>query len=580
MKKILGNRLSNSVFAIFCTIIFCAILNFFWRVPLNIHSTPFWWLMIVTAMFGYGMSTVCERIFRIINKVKEEREYLYGFDKIKYFFKQKNLSTYFTIISIILIVLLIITGVASSKAFNAKRYAAIIEIETGNFEDDVINVESSDIITVDVKTAQKLGDRTLGSLEKSSWYDVNQEYNLISINGEEYRISPIEYGDILKYLKAKSIPGYVLVNAKTQEAEIVRLEEGMKYSPTAAFKYDLSRHLHYQYPTYMFGKSFFEVDDEKNPYWITPVRTATIGLRSGLIENSVVITNAVSGESVEYENNNIPEWVDHVHSADYLMNRIEWYYKYSDGFLNSITSKTDVYNTAYSYKESKQSDDESQYTPFEGYNSLVSKNGEVLFYTGITPANSAETNIGFVLVSPRTGIAKFYEANGAEEYSAQVSAEGLVQNLRYSASFPTIINVDGVETYFMTLKDGAGLVKKYALCNVEQYSKCVEGDTIEETINKYKEKLGMKVADSSSDTSEIELIEKTGTISDVKQAEIDGYTYYYFTLEQNTEIVFMSSIENSNLQPFMMTAGTNVTIKYYNSQIEEGIGIVKEISLK
>ena len=90
----------------------------------------------------------------------------------------------------------------------------------------------------------------------------------------------------------------------------------------------------------------------------------------------------------------------------------------------------------------------------------------------------------------------------------------------------------------------------------------------------------MKVADSSSDTSEIELIEKTGTISDVKQAEIDGYTYYYFTLEQNTEIVFMSSIENSNLQPFMMTAGTNVTIKYYNSQIEEGIGIVKEISLK
>ena len=299
-----------------------------------------------------------------------------------------------------------------------------------------------------------------------------------------------------------------------------------------------------------------------------------------------IITNAVTGESTEYQIADIPNWVDHVHSVDYLMDRIGWHYQYSGGFINSYTSKTNVYKTAYSYKNEKEADDESKYTPFEGYNSIMSRDGGILFYTGITPANSAETNIGFVLANPRTGEVKFYEANGAEESSAQIAAEGLVQNLRYSASFPTIININGVATYFMTLKDGAGLVKKYALCNVEQYSKCVEADTISEAIAKYKVKLGFEVSDITEEDKNdipdnIEIVEKEGIISNVKEAEIDGYTYYYFTLlKDNEKIIYMSSIENSNMQPLNMTSGTNVKIKYYISQKEKGIGIVREIKFQ
>ena len=47
--------------------------------------------------------------------------------------------------------------------------------------------------------------------------------------------------------------------------------------------------------------------------------------------------------------------------------------------------------------------------------------------------------------------------------------EGQVQNLKYKAAFPLLLNISGEPTYFMALKDDAGLVKKYAMVNVQKY---------------------------------------------------------------------------------------------------------------
>ena len=58
--------------------------------------------------------------------------------------------------------------------------------------------------------------------------------------------------------------------------------------------------------------------------------------------------------------------------------------------------------------------------------------------------------------------------------------------LRYSASFPIIVNVEGVETYFMVLKDGAGLIQRFAFANVKNYAKCVQAETIEKALEAYK----------------------------------------------------------------------------------------------
>ena len=92
------------------------------------------------------------------------------------------------------------------------------------------------------------------------------------------------------------------------------------------------------------------------------------------------------------------------------------------------------------------------------------------YFTGVTSVNEDESNIGFILTNARTGEYKFYPVIGAEEYSAMHAAEGEVQEKGYQASFPSLINVGGQATYIMVLKDSGGLVKLYALVNVEKYS--------------------------------------------------------------------------------------------------------------
>ena len=245
--------------------------------------------------------------------------------------------------------------------------------------------------------------------------------------------------------------------------------------------------------------------------------------------------------------------------------------KYVGGFWNSLTSQTGINKTSYAYRNIDANKEDSSY---DGYNTAITKNGEIVFYTGVTPANVAESNIGFILANPRTGVITYYDCAGAEESSAQNSAEGLVQNLGYYATFPTIINVDGEETYFMLLKDKAGLVQRYSLCNIKDYTKVVQAEELETTLNLYKTKLGIN---PNKQTEELFLY-KEGKIEKLYQAEIDGCTYYYFTFEGNSDL-YMSSIKNGNKQ-VLMSVGTEISINYISSTEEDGLFIVKKILFK
>ena len=62
----------------------------------------------------------------------------------------------------------------------------------------------------------------------------------------------------------------------------------------------------------------------------------------------------------------------------------------------------------------------------------------------------------------------YYVCDGAQERFCHDSAEGQVQNLKYEAAFPFFCNISDQPTHFIALKDGAGLVKKYAMVNVQR----------------------------------------------------------------------------------------------------------------
>ena len=124
---------------------------------------------------------------------------------------------------------------------------------------------------------------------------------------------------------------------------------------------------------------------------------------------------------------------------------------------------------------------------------------------------------------------------GATEDSAMSSAEGQVQQMRYTATFPLLINVGGQPTYFIALKDSAGLVKMYAMIDIQRYQNVAVGNTISETEDAYKQLLrsnGVEIQGSEEESTVTEG-SATGTISLISPVVLDGNTHYYVMLSGN-----------------------------------------------
>ena len=166
-------------------------------------------------------------------------------------------------------------------------------------------------------------------------------------------------------------------------------------------------------------------------------------------------------------------------------------------------------------------DDDEGYYPDYGY---VAKDGDIWIYTGVTSVNGDSSNLGFILANERTSETKFVTVAGADEFSGMRSAEGEVQEKRYTASFPSLINVDGTPTYIMVLKDASGLVRMYAAVNVEQYNIVSIAATQTECIEKYRRLLGQEgvTEEDTSDYKEVRI-----TVKKLEKIDIDGNTWLY-----------------------------------------------------
>ena len=146
----------------------------------------------------------------------------------------------------------------------------------------------------------------------------------------------------------------------------------------------------------------------------------TIGLFGGADIQGAVLVNAVTGESQYYEE--VPNWVDHVYDANLIMEQYDYYGMYHNGFINSIFGQRDVTHTT------------------EGYN-YIAIGDDVYMYTGVTSVTSDQSNIGFILSNQRTKETRFYSVAGATETSAQASAQSQVQQMRYTATEPLLLNI-------------------------------------------------------------------------------------------------------------------------------------------
>ena len=460
-------RKHSGIFSILFTVLIMGVFYYAMLPPINVHSSLFWTFVVMAIVVYFVINSLLSASVTITRLVKGKNTNL-------------NYRSYKLLMVIpIIIVLTLIVNFVCSPLFNSKSYYSRIKVnENNNFTDKVKEVDFSKIPLLDRDSSEKLGDRTMGQMsELVSQFDVSNLYTQINYNDKIIRVTPLEYNGVIKYFtnRKEGVKGYITVDSTNGESKLVKLDKGMKYMPSALFNERLERKLRFSYPTEIF-----------------------------------VILNPITGESKKYSVKDVPKWVDHVYEADLIIEQIDDWGQYKNGFFNTIFGQKGVVKTT------------------DGYNYLA-MDDDIYLYTGITSVISDESNIGFTLTNMRTKETNFYSIAGAEEYSAMASAKGQVQQMNYTSTFPLLINLNNRPTYLISLKDNAGLVKMYAFVDVVDYQKVVVTDAssgIKKAAENYLNDIGEEVTNAETKEKEI-------TITNIKDVIIDSNTYYYITDSEN-----------------------------------------------
>lgn len=439
------------------------------------------------------------------------------------------------VLPLLMIPAFVICMLTGAQIFNATNYAKIIQVEQVESGDAILSEEDAESIALmDTASAKQLGDREIGAIENFSAFNVSDDYIQLNIKEDAVKVAALEYTGLFKWMsnKEEGVTGYVSVSPTTMTADYIELEQGMKYIPSAYFNQDLNRHLHYQFPTLIYGNIHFEVDEEGKAYYVSSVYDKTIGLFGGEIVVGAIITDPVTGESEYYDVADIPQWVDYVFPGNLVCDLYNVAYKNINGYWNGTSfgaNKGCMQTTTIdTYSEDEDGEEVIEAGTDYGY---IAKDGDIYIYTGVTSMAADSSNLGFIMVNERTGEYKYFAVSSANEQSAMNAAEGEVQQYGYQASFPTLINVDNELAYIGVLKDQSGLVKMYYMVNVKDYGKVVVADSREACVSKYAEKLGLTMNEDiiGTDTS-TEEAEKTPVefvITVLQYVDVDGNTYVY-----------------------------------------------------
>ena len=500
-RKPIGNAFTRTLINLGVTLVF-ALVYFYAELPaINLHAEEFY----VFSFLVCAVYCVCAVLTS-------------GFqgDGVKGYvgFVKKQCTVPF-LAFIALIAVIAVGSITSWVVLRAGAYSQLLTIESGDFTAEIEEISYDQIPMLDASSASRLGSRKLGELsDMVSQFEILPTYNQINYQGRPVRVTSLAYGDLIKWFtnRSQGLPAYIVIDMVTQEANVIRLEEGMKYTTAEHFGRNLYRHLRFHYPTMMFDEPVFEIDESGTPYWVCSRIVKTIGLFGGTDIQGAVLVNAITGESTYYEE--VPSWVDRVYSSDIIMEQYDYYGMYHNGFLNSIFGQRDVTLTT------------------DGWN-YIAINDDVYMYTGVTSVTSDQSNIGFILSNQRTKETHFYSIAGATETSAMESAQSQVQQMRYNATFPLLLNIADQPTYFMALKGDDGLVKMYAMVNVEQYQIVETGQTVAACESNYRQALANAglIGAGQTGVSGGDVRTQDGIIAEIRTSVIDGNTHFYVRLE-------------------------------------------------
>ena len=447
-------------------------------------------------------------------------------------------KTNFKIAIGILAIAVVLPTLASTPIIRAKAYRNLLgTVKESEFTKDVSPVNVNEIRIVDEEMAMKLGDKKLGEVPAIGSVSKLGEFHIQKVGEKLYWVAPLVHRDFIKWVTNMSgTNGYVMVSANDpQDVKLVQKANGedvkIVYQPDAYILQDLHRHV---YINGGMGRGMadytLEIDDNGKPFWVVSLYEHKVGF-GGANVNGTAIVDAKTGETKFYSIKDTPEWVDRIQPEDFVIDQINSWGVYVNGFINSVISEKGVLKAT------------------EGTSLVYGDDDRSYWYTGITSAGGDESTIGFMLVDSRTKEAKLYKQPGATEMAAMKSAEGSVQEKNYEATFPVMYNILGQPTYVSSLKDKAGLVKRVVFVSVEDYNIVGVGRDKAEAMKNYKDALesgGSSLEIDESDEFDKEL---EGTVKRIAADTKNGNTVYYLTLDTDEGNIFYATSKISKELP-------------------------------
>ncbi len=555
--KLPKSPVSRIALSIVITLVFASVYFYVTLPAINLHNTAFYSFLVICLLLYIVVAM-------ILMGVDTGRTSLTFKDYIAF---AKSQCKVVVVVLLVLAAIFALGQVISLPVFRANAYHSLLEVQTGDFSEDVKPVSFNEIPMLDESSAQRLGNRKLGELsDMVSQFEVSMDYIQVNYGDRPVRVASLEYGDFFKWFnnRKEGLPAYVMVDMVTQEVDVIRMSSldlgGIRYSPSEYFTRDLNRTLRFHYPTYMFRAPHLEIDEKGHPYWVSPRETRSIGLFGGPDIIGAVLLDAVTGECQYYDVSEVPTWVDRVYTAQLIGQQYNYYGTYINGFINSLIGQKDVTITS------------------SGYN-YIAMNDDVYMYTGITSVNSDQSNIGFLLSNQRTKETTYYAAPGAIEESARDSAQGVVQDLGYTATFPLLLNIAGQPTYFMSLKDSSDLVKMYAMVNVGQYQIVSTGTTVAQCEANYIALLRQNGIDTSEAVTPPPELQNdvVGTVAEIRTAVMNGNSYYFIRLDGDS--IFYSISASVAPAVVILNVGDSVTIQVAVTEGESPSSILNAYSM-
>ena len=483
--------------------------------PFFYADGAFFWAVIITAFIGvWALFHFGELTIQFIPGSKGQTERPFNYVPNEKFPKWTK------ILLVLPWVFLVVMMIVSSFIFNWKTYRDQLgESKVTQFSSDMQAVDLSQVPIVDKTLALNLADKKLGERAGLGSQVVIGKYDatIQRVNGKLVWAVPLYHSGFFKWLTNLSgTPGYILVSATDVNNVTYAEDYRVKYQPNNYLLHDIKRHTRFGGAWFDgLADPSFEIDDNGQPYWVYTTYRNLRGFNLPEATGAWVV-NATTGDMTKYAIENLPEWIDRVQPEDFIISQIDNKGEFVRGWLNFA--------------------DKDKFRSSAGH-IIVYNNNRCYLFTGMTSVSADESAIGFIMVDMVSKESIVYQMAGATENSAMSSAQGKVQHLNYSATFPLILNLDGQPTYFMALKDQAGLIKQYAFVSVTNYSIVGTGETIELTLRDYLENLksgGISTVTESEETEKI-----TGTVLRIAPEIVGGDTVFKMILNEYQNRIFV-----------------------------------------